>query len=186
MLAQLLNQDFLVDAAEDTRTQLNGLAGQLERRGSVDIELPEEIGAADLRELSDELRRAVDELLAQGADAKDAWVCMPRDPLLSILQSELDAAVEAQAPRGAVEADADSPLDRRLADDPGQRAAGGRRAFGKFQVTHPKVLSDPGWVWSGVVIAWHKLKHKAPFGGLPAAPIGIADDARILLVGDWG
>ena len=186
MLAQLLNQDFLVDAAEDTRTQLNELAGKLERRAPVEIELPEEIGAAELRELSGELRNAVDQLIGEGGDGKDAWICMPRDPLLSILQSELDAAVEAQAPAGAVESDPESPIDRRLAADPGRRAADGRRAFGKFQVTHPKVLSDPGWVWSGVVIAWHKLKNKAPFGGLPAAPITIGGDARILLMGDWG
>jgi hypothetical protein len=75
---------------------------------------------------------------------------------------------------------------RRFADDPGGLTDDGRRAWGKFEVTRPKILSDPRWVWSGVVIAWHRFKRKADFGGLPDDPVAIADDARVLLVGDWG
>jgi hypothetical protein len=185
MLAQLLNQGFLVDAAEDTRVELNRLAEQVKRRGAADAGLAVDVTADDLREVADELRKAVDELEGDPDTAKASWICMPRDPLLSILQTELEAAIETQAPPGAVEHDPDAPLDRRLVEDPGQ-AAGGRRAFGPFEVTRPKVLSDPKWVWSGVVIAWHRFKHKAGFGGLPDHAIDIADNARILLVGDWG
>jgi hypothetical protein len=186
VLAQLVNQDFLVDAAEDTRVELNRLAGQVGRRGAADAGLGEEITAEDLREVAERLRTAVDELEGDREDpSRASWICMPRDPLLSILQTELEAAIADQAP-GAVESDPLAPVDRRIAEDPGERTAQGRRAFGAFEVTRPKVLSDPKWVWSGVVIAWHAFKNKAPFGGLPSQAIGIADDARVLLVGDWG
>ena len=61
--------------------------------------------------------------------------------------------------------------------------------MGAFEVTRPLIFSDPRWLWSGVVIEYYKYKHDpATFGGVPdqGEEIVMADDARVVLVGDWG
>jgi hypothetical protein len=185
VIAQLLNQDFLVSAAEDTRLELKGLVEKRERREPVDAGPLAEVTDEEIREVVEELNRAVGELDAEPREPKDTAMCMPREPILAILQSELSRVAAEQRPEALV-ADQEGIAERRIADDPGETTADGRRAFGKFEVTRPKILSDPRWVWSGVVIAWHKFKNKAPFGGLPEQAVTMADDARVLLVGDWG
>lgn len=93
--------------------------------------------------------------------------------------------MEEQRPE-ALAKDPEGPTGRRFSGEEGQRGKDGRRAFGRYEVTRPRILSDPRWLWSGVVIAWHKLKQKADFAGLPDRQVQIAEEARLLLVGDWG
>jgi hypothetical protein len=185
MIAQFHNEDFLLGAAENTRLELKSIVEKRERREPIDEGPLSEVTNDEIREVMDELNRVVGELDAKPVkDRKDAWMCMPREPILAIIQTELTRLAAHQRP-DAIVADPHGATERRIADDPGE-VTDGRRAFGKFQVTRPKILSDPRWLWSGVVIAWHKFKRKAEFGGLPEHAVTIADDARVVLVGDWG
>jgi len=184
MIAEVLNDDFLLSAAEDTRLELKGVVEGRKRRESRDEGPLDGISSQEIQEVIDELNRAYDEF-DQERERKSAWMCMPRSPILAILQTELTRVALEQKPEAFVE-EPDDVAERRIADDRARVSDDGRRAFGKFEITRPKILSDPRWLWSGVVIAWHKFNKKAQFGGLPEQPLAIADDARIVLVGDWG
>jgi hypothetical protein len=185
MIAQFLNDEFLLGAANDTRRELKEVVERRERRAAGDQGPLAEVSDEEIREVVDELARAVSRLdETAGTDPKDSWMCMPREPILAIVQSELTRAAE-QSPEADIVADAEGPTDRRLAGVETDLTEG-RRAFGRFEVTRPKILSDPRWLWSGVVIAWHKFKRKASFGGVPSEAVPIGENARVLLVGDWG
>jgi hypothetical protein len=186
VIAQFLNEEFLLGAAEDTRLELSGVVEDRERRGVGDEGPLTEVTDEQIREVMDELNRVVGELDARATrDPKDAEMFMPREPILAILQTELTRLSAEQQPDALVD-DPDGVTQRRIAGDPESRTDDGRRAWGKFEVTRPKILSDPRWLWSGVVIAWHRFKSKVAFGGLPTEHVALADGARILLVGDWG
>ncbi len=205
MLADVLNRTFLLDAAAATRRRLVAAANAAERRDpgavlrDVTVEQINEV-VVEFRRLSAQLTEGENHpvTVSPGA-AKDDYVFMPREPLLAILQTVLQEVAEQhlsefatpgppederRSGRGQAVVSAQhlsAPSASRYGEGTGQR-----RAFGPFEVTEPKIFSDPRWVLSGVVIAWHKFKEKAQFGGLPDAAVQIADDARILLVGDWG
>ncbi len=206
MLADVLNRAFLLDAAAATRRRLVAAADAAERRDQgallpdVTVEQINEV-VAEFRRLSAQLTEGEDHPVSVSpAAAKDDYVFMPREPLLAILQTVLQEVVEQHLAGSTTPG---PPEDERrsgggqavvsaqhLSVPPSASRFGQgtdqRRAFGPFEVTDPKIFSDPRWVLSGVVIAWHKFKKKAQFGGLPDAAVQIADDARILLVGDWG
>lgn len=208
MIAQLLNREFLLSAAEDTRLSLRRTIGERARRGGDGGPL-DEISSDEIQEVIDQLELLEEQAegLQPAPDAeppaeasvaapKDDFVYVPRDPLLSILQTVIEETAEAQRPE-AIESGTPQDerrsgggssvvSDRLFADLDLPRSADGRRAWGRFEVARPKILSDPRWVWSGVVIGWHKFKRKADFPGTPREPLPIGDDARILLVGDWG
>jgi Calcineurin-like phosphoesterase len=210
MIAQLLNREFLLSAAEDTRLNLKRKLAERERRAGDGGPL-DEIDSNEIAEVVDELERLGERPEAlqpaprgeepaeeRGPAPKDDFVYVPRDPLLSIIQTVIEETAQSQRPE-AIESD--PPPDERRSGG-GQsvvsdhqfagldlpRAGDGRRAWGRFEVARPVILSDPRWAWSGVVIAWHKFKQKAAFPGLPRdeEAVRIANDGRVLLVGDWG
>ena len=135
--------------------------------------------AEDIRGVIDELHRACRELESE-RDRESAWMCIPSIPILAILQSELTSLLE-QRRTAFAELD-DDIVGSRIGEDIAQ-LPGGMVVMGLFG---PKEPSDPGWLWMRVVKAWYWFKHKVTFGGLPVQPVDIADDARIVLVGDWG
>lgn len=164
-----------------------------------------EFSVEDIREVIDELDRAYGKLSSE-RDRESAWMCIPSIPILAILQSELTSALEQQ--RDALAELYDDIVDERIAEDVAQRQgemvvmrAWGpyevteppilgdpvvMRVWGPYEVTEPPILGDPRWLWMNVVKAWYRFKDKVAFGGLPEQPVKIADDARIVLVGDWG
>jgi hypothetical protein len=185
MIAQILNNEFLLGAAENTRLGLKKTLEDRERRVEAAESPLSELGTEELQEVMVELDRAVRDAEANDTgDPQSTTIWMPREPILAIIQSELTRLAE-ERPK-AIETEPEGPASRRIADENTETREDGRRAFGAFEVTRPKILSDPRWLWSGVVIAWNAFKKKAEFGGLPERPVAIADDAQILLVGDWG
>ena len=56
----------------------------------------------------------------------------------------------------------------------------GRRRFGKFE------KSDPRWIYAAFAMAWRKFRGRHAFNPVPASPLAIADNARLIIVGDWG
>ena len=185
MIAQIVNDEFLLSAAEDTRLGLKSTLESRARRGERDDSPLADIPTGEIKEVIAKLDRAVaNEEARDDAGPQDTAMWMPREPILAIVQTELSRFAAARP--DALIADPDGPVPQRIAYGQAQIGVEGRRAFGAYEVTRPKILSDPRWLWSGVVIAWNAFKAKAPFGGLPEQPVPIAEDARLLLVGDWG
>jgi hypothetical protein len=205
VIAQVLNREFLLGQLADVREGLTQELVMRDRRGRPSP--LDEFSEADVEEVvkmleatteaPEGLEAVPEDEAAEPTEArpKDDFAFVPRDPLMSIVQTALEDTVETREP----EAIAERPMlddrrsgpepvvtDRHLAAVPLYRTPTGRRAWGRFEVSRPKILSDPRWVWSGVVILWHKFKKPAPFNATPAGPLTIADNARVLLVGDWG
>jgi hypothetical protein len=113
---------------------------------------------------------------------------LSRDPVLSNLQSALDLyyaqepETEVEEPekrRGGFQEDV-AVSDRGLAGVPSVRHDDGRRLFDKFSVT------DPRWVSSVFAMGVRRMRKRHAFNPEPAPPAPLADDARLVLVGDWG
>ncbi|CAN7361593.1 metallophosphoesterase [Rhizobium rhizogenes] len=99
------------------------------------------------------------------------------DPIISIVQSALELYLQDPHTVDTVELDTTSPAvtDRRAA-----KKRSGRRVFEQFSVT------DIGWVSSVVAMGIRKFKDKRPFNMSPAQDLKIADNCRVVIVGDWG
>jgi hypothetical protein len=210
VIAPIVNREFLLAQAAQTRAGLERSLGARRRRGGRPGVL-DDFSPDELRELI----TALDEALAaeplerleaaldqpDRGDAsrvvppKEDFVFIPRDPVLSVIQTVIEDGIEERAPEAVVEAPladhrrgeaAPVVTDRQLAEVPLRRTPDGRRVWGKFEVGSPKILSDPGWILSGFAMGWRAIKRRAQFNATAAGPIPIANDARLLLVGDWG
>ncbi len=184
MISQVLNMGFLLGAATETRSGLSDLVDDRDRRTTpVDEGGLADYTDAQIQEVVDELLRA-SQAAVQEQDPMSSDMWMPREPILAILQTELTRLLE-EGPAELVD-DTDGVVTRRIEGDQGVRESDGRRAFGPFEITTPWILGDPRWLWLGVIKAWYGFKKKVEFAGLPPQAVAIAEDARIILVGDWG
>jgi len=119
--------------------------------------------------------------------ALDDTAFLSRDPVLSNFQSTLELYYE-QEPEVTVEeeeprrggGDPVAVSDRGLAGAESRRESDGRRVFDRFSTT------DPGWVSSVFAMGIRRMRKRYPFNPRPAVPAGLADDARLVVVGDWG
>lgn len=211
MIAQTLNREFLLAVAEATRLEAESEAaarsGGRRRRRGAPTRL-DEVETVELQATAEALVEALahpdgsDEAEAvepepEGVRPRDDLAFIPRDPLLSIVQSVMEEYFEEVEPdkiddrplfdearRGGVPA----VTDRQLSHVPLKRGSGGRRLWKAFEVGNPRLkllVSDPRWVVSGVAMAYRSLRGRAPFVDRPAR-VQISDRARLLLVGDWG
>jgi hypothetical protein len=207
MLAQVLNREFLLSVVEETRHGLVREITERKRRGApslldtfTDQQLREVVDAleqvADAPEGLEPAEQAPEKPRDDAAPPKDDYAYVPRSPLASIVQSAIEEQVELHAPPGAVvkgrlyedrRGPGPSPVtDRQLANVPLRRTATGRRVWGRYEVARPQILSDPRWIWSGIVIAWNNFQHPAPFSKDHTGPIPIGERARVIILGDWG
>jgi hypothetical protein len=203
MINQLLNREFMLDQMKQARKYL-ALPADERRRGG---DLPKE--AVELRIGEEDKRIALKELeqsfaqeqtkpsgqsprfgLAGGEAPLDDWSFFSLDPIISNLQTVLDYYFTDGPGKTKVKLDPPPPNDRRgpggvnitgnaslKGFDP--QAADGRRIFNKFSVT------DPEWVSAGLAAGVRLLRGRHKF--VTEAPvIPIKDNARMVVVGDWG
>jgi hypothetical protein len=142
-----------------------------------------DLSAGGIQAAIDQLASAARQLETERTP-ETAWICIPSIPILAILQTQLTRAFELQPdahPR------LDDIFDQEVPRNVSQEEfLPVRRRYAVPDAEH-WYLGDPGWLWMKVVRGWHKLvRDKVRFGGLPLKPVDIADDARIVLVGDWG
>ena len=110
-----------------------------------------------------------------------------RDPALSNLQSAIEEFLITQAPE-KVRTEAPRASDRRGGTaetaDPvtGQRLAkpSDRRVGEQFSTT------DVRWISSVFAMGVRRFRDRHPFKDQAASPVKIKDNARLILVGDWG
>lgn len=204
MFADVLNDEFLLAAAERTSLYLEKLVERWDQpepnlfeqdiddgplayffEEDIDDALLADVSADDIREVIGELGRASVELQNQ-RDRETSRICIPSIPILAILQSQLTCAFELR-PDAYARLD-DDIVDRQITEGIdeilGEMVVMG--VFGPYEVARPWYLGDPRWLWMKVVVGWYKFKKKVTFGGLPERPVTIANNARIILVGDWG
>jgi Calcineurin-like phosphoesterase len=203
VIAQVLNRDFVLEQLDFVQFELQRPPGPRRR----EEDLPAQPAASDMAAAADELRQAkereqtssgqagyVDPEARRGEEPAplDDFVFISRDPVIGILQSALQEYFETE---GAHLVESEPPPDdsRRAADDrpaitdatlrdclPTRVADDGRRVFNAFSQT------DPRWVASKVAEGIRLFRGWHAFEDKPANPFAIADNARLILVGDWG
>lgn len=115
----------------------------------------------------------VDDRLASSGGGDDAAPFLSRNPVQSLLQSTLDEKLR----------------ERGLADEPGERPGLLMRIIRTIEMLlHPTRYSptDPRWVTDIAGAVLDRLaRGNHPFNPAPAEHT-ISDDARLVVVGDWG
>lgn len=220
MIEQFLNRDYVLAIAaavtegvtRQAEQKRNGPAAD-DRRGPAATDPLAERSPGELAEFAEALRE-VPELRpvlrrrsstrpprarpGQTELQKEDSVYISRNPLLSIIQSAVEEAVEEHQP-DAVEAPPPAPVgrragrplpvvtDRRL-KDAGLSVTPGRRVWKPFEIATGGWIwmSDPRWVYAKAHELWRDATHDvAPFVTAPQT-VTIEDNARVFLVGDWG
>ena len=188
MIAQLLNREFLLKSiqklsqnlAQEANLQAQGNQAALERAAQT------EVSSEDLKEAEAMLRDITQQGIADPAAAEDERAFFPRDARASVVQSALQEfyqthqseMIETDPTRGAVGGEV-LVSDQQLK---GLSLSGedSRGLFGAFEE------ADVGWAACLMAMGVRKLRGKHPFNPQPAPPLPISNQARILLVGDWG
>ena len=192
MIAQVLSRSFLLTWLDAVEESLSDLADSGDPEGQYaaaldDIKQVKKSGVQGQEDETEGGRRS-------GWDDEstvDEQSFFSRDPVMSLLQSAVEELIEDKYSGLIVE---DDPTDRRDAGGAvspvtGRRLDIGddlqfdseRRLFGPFEVT------DVGWVASvGLAKALQMFRDRHPFNPRPAAPVQLADRARLVIVGDWG
>ena len=205
MIAQVLNREFVLD-------QLRWVRHGMERAGD-DPELHRSLmahgierheHAAVLKALRDaeEREAAISsgqkggyESLRNGRrNAEDVSVPLDdfsffsRDPMISLFQSVLHEHLDASLSADELESagpdsrpySGDVPVTDTFIRSCTAERVQGRRRFGRFE------KSDPRWIYSAFAMAWRKFHGRHVFNPVPASPLKIAGNARLIVVGDWG
>jgi hypothetical protein len=203
LIAQVLNRDFVLKQLEDVRDYLTTAATDDRRRGSEEgPELSPEDAAQALEAAQSALQTeaAVSsgqpgfepppaERRGEEPAPIDDFSFFSRDATISNLQSALEQyfreqdQVETAPPaddrRGGGDEDV-AVTDVSLPDWQPRRDEDNRRVFDKFSTT------DPRWVSSLFAEGIRRFKGKHAFPEKPAEPLTIGNQARLVLVGDWG
>jgi calcineurin-like phosphoesterase family protein len=199
MIAELLNRDVVLDQLSELKEFVEAEAAGQQPRGAPTEGDP----AALLRELENAEQRETSSSSGQPSfdDAPDVrrglepppiddYVFLSRDPIVSLVQSALDAAYERPENAGEVretppddDRRGDGPplvAERSLESVPPPKGEDGRRVFEQFSVT------DIGWVRSKLAEGIRLFRKRHAFNTNPARPVNFGKNARLVVVGDWG
>ena len=206
MIAQILNRQFLLEQMETIQAQLqNDVAEQRTGGvGEVPLEAPDygyaltHIDEALANERKASTGQPGFDPAAQRRGGEtvaelDDFAFLSRDPIMSLVQSALELHLE-RPESGAEIVRAEAADDRRRGEgdypvvtdlslkdyQPQRDEADGRRFFNRFSI------SDVRWVSSKVAEGIRLFRGRRSFNDEPAPPVEIADQARVILVGDWG
>jgi len=201
VINQVLNQEFVLDQLQQVQRYLSLPADERRRGTSIPPEakhIGEEDRQAALADVSKSL--ALDIANPSGQSATfgrrgsepplDDWSFFSRDPVISNLQTVLDYYFTDGPGKKKLKVEPVPDTDRR---GPGQvslvastslrgfapEQKDGRRVFNKFSVT------DPEWVSSALAAGLRLFRGRHQFiENAPVVPI--EDQARLVIVGDWG
>ena len=192
MIAQVLSRSFLLTWLDAVEESLSDLADSGDPQGQYaaaldDIKQVKKSGVqAHPDDTEGDRRSGWDD-----ESALDEQSFFSRDPVMSLLQSAVEELIEDKYSGLIVEDDSADRRDaggtvspvtgRRLDIGDDLQFDSERRLFGPFEVT------DVGWVASvGLAKALQMFRDRHPFNPRPAAPVELADRARVVIVGDWG
>jgi hypothetical protein len=204
MIAQVLNRAVVLDNARTLQEALSSLVTDFDDpavRSGVALGLELEDLDAALAMTDENVKREESESSGQDSfpplDTErrgstvaplDDFSFFSRDHVISNIQSALEEWLERDAELEEREVeddrrDGDAPAvtDRIVKGLEPSRTPEGRRLFGAFEVP-----SDPRWAACLLAKGLRLFRKKHPFNPRPAERVPIADNARVLLVGDWG
>jgi Calcineurin-like phosphoesterase len=201
MVDRVVQRPFLLWVAEAASRAGKGKPDKPLPAGAAEVTGPElaEVKRALTQSVAQERGKPVVHPKSQGgrrgayAAPIDHLAYFPRDALLSITQSAVEEFLEEHASKrlrpvtekegrrgggGSWSPVADYILD--IPDDaiPGEQEQN-RRLGGVGEIT------DPRWIISVAAMGWRKLKHRYEFHDSPAPPHRLAENARVIAVGDW-
>ena len=205
MIAEVLDRAFVLHALEQVQRGLRDTAAD-DRRSDAGPALEQPLERDDLLEAAAALEAAGARerthssgqhgFVADGGDDRrgeepadlDSLAFISHDPVVSNLQSALEAFLEEEAPEWIEAQDAVND-DRRGGAEPsmvtdrrlrGPGALDDRRVGEQFSVT------DVRWIGSLFAQGVRRFRGRHPFNPTPAPPRPVADRARLVVVGDWG
>ena len=97
----------------------------------------------------------------------------PRTSATSMLQSVLSTCIESRA-------------DRLLDALPEGASRLAHAVLSDIEIFREFGPCDPLWLETKLAEGWAMIDRKPPFPSAPPAPVRLADDARVIVVGDWG
>jgi hypothetical protein len=125
-------------------------------------------------QLSDDTyREAFAELEAASAHHAAEAPFMPRTPTVSIFQSTLSTCIESRA-------------GQLLKDVPKGLEGIAHAVLSTGNVYREFGPCDPLWIETKISEGLAMLEHRPPFPSSPAPPMPLPEDARVIVVGDWG
>jgi hypothetical protein len=125
-------------------------------------------------QLSDDTyREAFEELEAASANHPADAPFTPRTPTVSIFQSTLSTCIESRA-------------EQLLKDVPKGLERIAHAVLSTENVYREFGPCDPLWIETKISEGLAMLEHRPPFPSSPAPPMPLAEDARLIVVGDWG
>lgn len=196
MIAQVMNQEFVESVRKLVMADLQKAASGEARRGGAPHPadgVKKDTFAEALAALEGASSPPKSPERRGGGDIDD-YAYVPRDATLNLLQSATERWFEEQNP--AVIANKPPPDDRRgggeevmLADQHipamAPQAGQGRRWFGAFETSKPKLFSDPRWISSVFAMGMREAVYgRHPFVKEPVSH-EIPDIARLVIVADW-
>jgi calcineurin-like phosphoesterase family protein len=204
MIAEFLNRDFVLRVMDELK-KLPTATGGRRLGGAVSPEdaklVRDELTAAEARERKNpsgprsyprppaEVRRGG---TASAPPPIEDRAFISSDPIISLLQSALDALyqepkyqklVKKAAPSSGVRRGGKTPdpvTDQSLGLKPPPATPPDRRIFEKFSIT------DLGWVNSKLAEGIRLFRKRHEFNAAPAKPATFPARARMVVVGDWG
>jgi hypothetical protein len=180
VLAQLISRSFLLEQAR----ALHAALGRSELAASLSS-FPR-LTKADVEAARADLQAAIERVGKEPAEDQDDRAFMPRDPLLGLVQTSLTEVYRQKRPELIRKGSAGSRLNESPIAVTDEELVGvasskedAKRLFGEMEP------ADAGWAACLVAMAWTKRNGRREFKVSPADPVLIANDARVVLMGDW-
>jgi hypothetical protein len=191
MIKQFLERGFMLKSADTLKQTMESNIAEAGTSASLKAAMEEnEVEKRDLEIARQELADAITREAARPPAKEDKVSFFPRDPVLSIVQSSLqqyceerkanhiiDKSTEIRAARQGEIPVANRELDNELTE--------------LFAPTQGKLLNafeklDVGWANCTLAAGIRRWQGRYPFNDQPATPYTIGNNARVILLSDWG
>lgn len=193
MIAEILDRSFVMQQMERVKGVLEEEAKGGRRRDAAHAlpELETEDYAVALEALKAADTSGQPGFQASASDRRDSGAAPPldersflsRDPVVSNLQSAIEEFVRTKAPEKMRSATRSS--DRRR-DEPDPVTSDRLQPVSDRRLGEQFSITDIRWISSLFAMGIRRFRNRHPFRDKPAPAIPIRDNARLLLVGDWG